>query len=71
MAESGQPICGNGLVEAGEECDCGFSDQCNDPCCYSASEAEGKKCKLQSGKICRFVGTFLIHSSKVWCQPGS
>lgn len=51
--ESGQPICGNGLVEAGEECDCGYSDQCKDPCCYSANEGEGKKCKLQPGKICR------------------
>ncbi|XP_022056523.1 disintegrin and metalloproteinase domain-containing protein 10 [Acanthochromis polyacanthus] len=52
FVESGQPICGNGLVEAGEECDCGYSDQCTDPCCYSANEAEGKKCKLQPGKIC-------------------
>uniref|UniRef100_A0AAQ5Z773 Disintegrin and metalloproteinase domain-containing protein 10 n=1 Tax=Amphiprion ocellaris TaxID=80972 RepID=A0AAQ5Z773_AMPOC len=52
FVESGQPICGNGLVEAGEQCDCGYSDQCTDPCCYSANEAEGKKCKLQPGKIC-------------------
>ncbi|XP_073320343.1 disintegrin and metalloproteinase domain-containing protein 10 [Pagrus major] len=52
FVESGQPICGNGLVEAGEECDCGYSDQCKDPCCYSANEGEGKKCKLQPGKIC-------------------
>lgn len=51
--ESGQPICGNGLVEAGEDCDCGYSDQCKDPCCYNANEGEGKKCKLQPGKICR------------------
>lgn len=52
-AESGQPICGNGLVEDGEECDCGYSDQCKDPCCYNANEEEGKKCKLQPGKVCR------------------
>lgn len=58
FAESGQPICGNGLVEAEEECDCGYSDQCKDPCCYSANEAEGKRCKLQPNKICRSVMTF-------------
>ncbi|XP_047436035.1 disintegrin and metalloproteinase domain-containing protein 10 [Mugil cephalus] len=52
FVESGQPICGNGLVEEGEQCDCGYSDQCKDPCCYSANEEEGKKCKLRPGKIC-------------------
>ncbi|XP_061610773.1 disintegrin and metalloproteinase domain-containing protein 10 [Phyllopteryx taeniolatus] len=49
---SGQPICGNGLVEEGEECDCGYSDECADICCYNANEEEGKRCKLQPGKIC-------------------
>ncbi|XP_034751012.1 disintegrin and metalloproteinase domain-containing protein 10 [Etheostoma cragini] len=52
FVESGQPICGNGLVEAGEECDCGYSDQCKDICCYNANEGEGLKCKLKPGKIC-------------------
>ncbi|XP_072236638.1 disintegrin and metalloproteinase domain-containing protein 10 [Leuresthes tenuis] len=52
FVESGQPICGNGLVEDGEQCDCGYSDQCKDPCCYNANEEEGKKCKLKPGKIC-------------------
>lgn len=49
---SGQPICGNGLVEAGEECDCGYSDQCTDTCCYSANAEEGQRCKLRPGKLC-------------------
>uniref|UniRef100_A0A8C9ZQ23 Disintegrin and metalloproteinase domain-containing protein 10 n=1 Tax=Sander lucioperca TaxID=283035 RepID=A0A8C9ZQ23_SANLU len=52
FVESGQPICGNGLVETGEECDCGYSDQCKDVCCYNANEGEGLKCKLKPGKIC-------------------
>ncbi|XP_077569691.1 disintegrin and metalloproteinase domain-containing protein 10 [Stigmatopora nigra] len=49
---SGQPICGNGLVEEGEECDCGYSDQCTNDCCYNANEEAGKRCKLQPGKSC-------------------
>lgn len=76
FAESGQPICGNGMLEPGEECDCGYSDQCKDPCCYSANEAEDKRCKLQPGKICRSVMTQydfnmpLMCSSIYCCQSG-
>ncbi|XP_018595143.2 disintegrin and metalloproteinase domain-containing protein 10-like [Scleropages formosus] len=52
FVESGQPICGNGLVEAGEECDCGYSDQCKDQCCYDANQPDGQKCKLKPNKVC-------------------
>ncbi|XP_069723000.1 disintegrin and metalloproteinase domain-containing protein 10 [Phaenicophaeus curvirostris] len=52
FVESGQPICGNGLVEQGEQCDCGYSDQCKDECCYDANQPEDKKCKLKPGKFC-------------------
>ncbi|KAJ8249170.1 hypothetical protein GJAV_G00231920 [Gymnothorax javanicus] len=51
FVESGQPICGNGLVEAGEECDCGYKDQCSDQCCYDADQPE-TKCKLKPGTVC-------------------
>lgn len=61
-SESGQPICGNGMVEQGEECDCGYSDQCKDECCYDANQPEGKKCKLKPGKQCRC----LANSSHVY-----
>lgn len=53
LPESGQPICGNGLVEANEECDCGYSDQCKDKCCYNANEPEELKCKLKTSAKCR------------------
>ncbi|KAG9352187.1 hypothetical protein JZ751_020600 [Albula glossodonta] len=51
ISQSGQPICGNGLVEVGEECDCGYSDQCKDQCCYDANQPDGKKCKLRPNKL--------------------
>ncbi|XP_048036431.1 disintegrin and metalloproteinase domain-containing protein 10b [Megalobrama amblycephala] len=53
FVESGQPICGNGLVEPGEECDCGYSDQCKDECCYDANQPDNRKCKLKPNKVCR------------------
>lgn len=54
-SESGQPICGNGMVEQGEQCDCGYSDQCKDECCYDANQPEGKKCRLKPEKECRYL----------------
>ncbi|KAK2913794.1 hypothetical protein Q8A67_002193 [Cirrhinus molitorella] len=52
FVESGQPICGNGLVEANEECDCGYSDQCKDKCCHDANAPEELKCKLRPSCKC-------------------
>ncbi|KAJ1878550.1 hypothetical protein LPJ57_003346, partial [Coemansia sp. RSA 486] len=40
-------MCGNGIKEDGEECDCGTSDECkNDPCCDAST------CKLKAGASC-------------------
>jgi hypothetical protein len=40
-------ICGNGVKEGNEECDCGSAEDCQiDPCC------DGKTCKLTPGSIC-------------------
>ncbi|NXY36336.1 ADAM9 protein, partial [Pomatorhinus ruficollis] len=43
------PYCGNKLVDAGEECDCGSPKECeNDPCC------EPGTCRLRSGAECAY-----------------
>uniref|UniRef100_A0A8B9P5C7 ADAM metallopeptidase domain 9 n=1 Tax=Apteryx owenii TaxID=8824 RepID=A0A8B9P5C7_APTOW len=43
------PYCGNRLVDAGEECDCGSPKECeSDPCC------EPGTCRLQSGAECAY-----------------
>lgn len=43
------PYCGNGLVDFGEECDCGSQKECeSDPCCEFGS------CRLRSGAECAF-----------------
>ena len=30
------PLCGNGIIDKGEECDCGYKSNCQDPCCNAA-----------------------------------
>ncbi|XP_059551941.1 disintegrin and metalloproteinase domain-containing protein 28 [Myotis daubentonii] len=40
------PICGNQLVEMGEDCDCGTSEECTNICC------DAKTCKIKAGFQC-------------------
>uniref|UniRef100_A0A0D9RKU7 ADAM metallopeptidase domain 33 n=1 Tax=Chlorocebus sabaeus TaxID=60711 RepID=A0A0D9RKU7_CHLSB len=48
--DSGLPVlparCGNGFVEAGEECDCGSGQECRDLCCFAHN------CSLRPGVQC-------------------
>lgn len=64
--EKGAPICGNRIVEAGEECDCGYDGEqsCkDDTCCLPATGNGG--CKFSQtaknvdvNKRCRLVCLF-------------
>ncbi|KAG5872681.1 hypothetical protein JTB14_030052 [Gonioctena quinquepunctata] len=61
------PVCGNGFVEPGEQCDCGLQEQCDNLCCNpatcmlrsNASCATGECCDLsncslkKAGTLCR------------------
>ncbi|CAL9699255.1 unnamed protein product [Knipowitschia caucasica] len=38
--------CGNGLLEDGEQCDCGTPEECKDKCCDAAT------CKFTRGSVC-------------------
>ncbi|KAK2540708.1 Adam19 isoform A [Columba livia] len=38
--------CGNGYLEEGEECDCGETEECNNPCCDAST------CSLKLGAEC-------------------
>ena len=49
------PVCGNGFVEPGEQCDCGLPEYCTNTCCNAvtcmlypnATCATGHCCDLQ------------------------
>ncbi|XP_070536788.1 disintegrin and metalloproteinase domain-containing protein 10-like [Ptychodera flava] len=48
-------ICGNGIIEGHEECDCGLSEECRDNCCYSFDRnglSDGTPCTLKPGALC-------------------
>ena len=44
-------ICGNGLVEVGEECDCGDVMSCQDPCCQASGTGD-RECMFVSPAEC-------------------
>lgn len=43
----GEPVCGNGIVEAGEDCDCGGASQCGSNACCDPST-----CKFKNNAVC-------------------
>ncbi|KAF2764383.1 zincin [Teratosphaeria nubilosa] len=58
---SGQQ-CGNGIVESGEECDCGGTEGCGDNNCCDATT-----CKFKSGAVCDDFNEDCCHN----CQLAS
>uniref|UniRef100_A0A1B6LPU7 ADAM10 endopeptidase n=1 Tax=Graphocephala atropunctata TaxID=36148 RepID=A0A1B6LPU7_9HEMI len=56
-------FCGNKIVEAGEECDCGYDDdECTDKCCYPRVVGELESIKNDSAKGCQ-------RKARTQCSP--
>ncbi|KAL2089814.1 hypothetical protein ACEWY4_014502 [Coilia grayii] len=66
---SDQPICGNQIVEDGEECDVGHNEA--DPCCYSAKESLAVQCRLKPNKRCSPSQGFCCSASCDFKAPGT
>ena len=53
--ESDKPICGNKVVEDGEQCDCGDDQTCTEDCCIPASVTavpNNRQCSLKINTEC-------------------
>nr|AAQ75369.1 disintegrin and metalloprotease domain 33 [Mus musculus] len=60
--------CGNGFLEAGEECDCGSGQKCPDPCCFAHN------CSLRAGAQCAHgdcCAKCLLKSAGTPCRPAA
>ncbi|KRT80735.1 hypothetical protein AMK59_4955, partial [Oryctes borbonicus] len=54
FSASAGAFCGNKIVEAGEECDCGYDDlECNDQCCYPRILSSDDRKSNQTAKGCQ------------------
>ncbi|KAL4660170.1 disintegrin and metalloproteinase domain-containing protein 28 [Arapaima gigas] len=56
------PVCGNGFIENGEQCDCGTIEECTNPCCNATT------CTLTAGSQCA-AGDCCEHCKVSRCRP--
>ena len=48
----GDPVCGNGIREGDEICDCGSAQECTDPCCNAATCQLASSAQCSAGPCC-------------------
>ncbi|XP_036383138.1 zinc metalloproteinase-disintegrin-like batroxstatin-1 isoform X2 [Megalops cyprinoides] len=46
------PVCGNGFLERGEQCDCGTVEECKNPCCNATTCTLTKGSECATGECC-------------------
>lgn len=55
FTEPQKSLCGNGVVEPGEQCDCGWGEDCRDSCCFpqtSVPREDAPPCMLTPRSAC-------------------
>lgn len=66
----GGPVCGNGLLEDGEECDCGLPKSCNSSCCNPHTCMFHGDATCATGPCCN-LATCKLHSPGKSCRESS
>ncbi|XP_067137690.1 disintegrin and metalloproteinase domain-containing protein 10-like [Centruroides vittatus] len=69
FTEPQDAICGNEVVERGEECDCGWEEDCKEPCCFpmrSNPPRDKPPCHLRPNVVCSpSQGPCCTHECKI------
>jgi hypothetical protein len=65
----GDPVCGNGIREGDEICDCGSEGECDDPCCDAATCRPAAGAQCTKGECC--TSTCQFKSPGTTCRGSS
>ncbi|XP_064088513.1 disintegrin and metalloproteinase domain-containing protein adm-2-like isoform X2 [Macrobrachium nipponense] len=63
-------VCGNGIVESGEDCDCGIPELCRNPCCNPTTCRFAPRARCASGACCN-TATCQPHAAGKVCRAAS
>ncbi|KAL3269603.1 hypothetical protein HHI36_008667 [Cryptolaemus montrouzieri] len=61
------PVCGNGFVEPGEQCDCGLPEHCDNTCCNATSCMLYSNASCATGECCD-LSTCMPKNAGVLCR---
>ena len=66
------PVCGNGIRERFEICDCGSAQECTDPCCNAATcqLASGAQCSAGASACCSSTCQFASYGTQCRASGG-
>ena len=65
----GDPVCGNGIREGDEVCDCGSAQECTDPCCNPATCQLASGAQCSAGECCSSTCQFVSYGTQ--CRAAS
>jgi hypothetical protein len=65
----GDPVCGNGIVEENEACDCGSPTECTNPCCNAITCQPVTGAECASGECCTNQCTLASYGTE--CRAAS
>lgn len=62
------PVCGNGFVEPGEQCDCGLPEHCDNTCCNATACMLYANASCATGECCDLSVSITYAIEKYMCE---